>query len=129
MNKEVTLAELKLQIERMEVELQQTKKRNSNFERFIKKKGLVFSNEDHEPEKVEVLVEQVVDKKNNEEFSEEIKSLNLQLETALTQITQLSNENDVKVKELISNFRKPRYAILRNKLKIFLRNMLNLTII
>ena len=96
-NKDVTLGELKLQIERIEAELQATKKKNGQLEKFIKNKGLVFTLDDSEPTVVIVKEDDIPEEKKVEDLSEEYKSIVIRLETATAQISRLSNECELKV--------------------------------
>lgn len=96
MNREVTLAELKLQIERMEKELQRVLKRNNELETFLKKKGMKAPKEG-ETEVNEKELEEEERKRTNEEIEAEVRKYIIQLEEAENQIRDLSLEINKRV--------------------------------
>jgi len=99
-NKEVTLSELKLEIERLEREFNKCIKRISQLEKYITLKGLQI------PDELDINFENV-DNKNKEDsiennenlisIEEENKKLVLQLEEALLQINDLNSNLQIKV--------------------------------
>lgn len=96
MNKEVTLAELKLIVDRQDKELQGLATRNVQLEKYIKSKKLPLPSIDGSlPSKEEE--DELEKKKTDEQYEGELKKLEIKIENCEIENIELNREIEKKV--------------------------------